>query len=278
MFENFDMNDKKGFSGLNNLGTEIDDIIEEHNHNNTLKDENKNSASESKKNKRHTNTGATNSTDTNVSDINENEDKGSLAWLWWSISVGIVIWLIIQTNSGGSSSSAKSLYTKPVKIDDYYESKPEIYADTLDKNQLLYCEAEKIRLDTVENKIDKYSSYEVDKYNRLSNDYNSRCANKQYYKNNMYYVKRNIEKKKSQLQEDGLNRFNTSYKNKYILTVNATPHDARIRILNIKPKYKDGIRLNKGSYHIEISKKGYKTIKKWVSLDKDMTYTAKLTR
>lgn len=50
------------------------------------------------------------------------------------------------------------------------------------------------------------------------------------------------------------------------LTVFATPSDARIRILNIQPKYKSGIELTEGAYHLEISKYGYTTNTQWVTL------------
>ncbi len=44
------------------------------------------------------------------------------------------------------------------------------------------------------------------------------------------------------------------------------PGDARIRVLNIRPKYKPGMKLSPGRYHIEVSKEGYKTVKKWIEL------------
>ena len=50
------------------------------------------------------------------------------------------------------------------------------------------------------------------------------------------------------------------------LYVNATPDDATIRVLNIKPAYARGMELYPGKYHIEISHKGYETIKKWVTV------------
>ncbi|MCP4625680.1 MAG: formylglycine-generating enzyme family protein [bacterium] len=53
---------------------------------------------------------------------------------------------------------------------------------------------------------------------------------------------------------------------KYHLTVEPTPEDARIRILNIVPKYRHGMELEAGSYHIEVSKQGFATVKKWVNL------------
>jgi len=65
---------------------------------------------------------------------------------------------------------------------------------------------------------------------------------------------------------------------KYRLTINATPVNARVRILNIKPKYHDGMKLKKGKYHIEVSKRGFKTISKWVSLQKDTSLNIELLK
>jgi len=58
------------------------------------------------------------------------------------------------------------------------------------------------------------------------------------------------------------------------LRVNA-PKKANIRILNIKPKYHEGIELAKGNYLIEVSKNGYEKYKRWIKLSKDTTITIK---
>ncbi len=50
------------------------------------------------------------------------------------------------------------------------------------------------------------------------------------------------------------------------LTVETSPEDARVRILNIRPRYHDNIRLRPGKYLIEISKSGYTTVKRWIKL------------
>lgn len=52
----------------------------------------------------------------------------------------------------------------------------------------------------------------------------------------------------------------------YGLTIKTTPEDARIRLMNISDKYKEGISLISGRYHIEISKTGYKTKTEWVEI------------
>jgi serine/threonine-protein kinase PpkA len=55
----------------------------------------------------------------------------------------------------------------------------------------------------------------------------------------------------------------------YALNIEVTPEDSRIRLLNIPNKYKDGVELAAGRYHIEISKTGYKTKTEWVEIKKE---------
>ena len=55
------------------------------------------------------------------------------------------------------------------------------------------------------------------------------------------------------------------------LYVETTPKDARIRILNIRPKFQQGIILRPGRYHIEVSANGYKTNKQWITIEKGET-------
>jgi TolB-like protein len=50
------------------------------------------------------------------------------------------------------------------------------------------------------------------------------------------------------------------------LQVNAEPQEARVRILNIGPRYQPGIELPPGRYHIEVSASGYQTQTQWISL------------
>jgi len=48
--------------------------------------------------------------------------------------------------------------------------------------------------------------------------------------------------------------------------VEAKPQDARIRILNIRPKFHQGMELKPGKYHVEVSSDGYKTKRMWINL------------
>ena len=70
----------------------------------------------------------------------------------------------------------------------------------------------------------------------------------------------------------------TQTQNKVSLTVITNPDNARVRIMNIVPKYKDGIELDEGKYLIEISAEGYDTYKKWHIIDSDKTITVSLEK
>ena len=50
------------------------------------------------------------------------------------------------------------------------------------------------------------------------------------------------------------------------LFVETDPKGARVRILNIRPRFSQGIELKPGKYHIEVSAAGYATKKTWVTL------------
>jgi hypothetical protein len=52
------------------------------------------------------------------------------------------------------------------------------------------------------------------------------------------------------------------------LYISRFPHDARIRIMNIGPKFKQGMMLPFGKYDIEVSHSKYQNIRKWVELKK----------
>jgi hypothetical protein len=50
------------------------------------------------------------------------------------------------------------------------------------------------------------------------------------------------------------------------LYVNTEPKNARVRILNISPKYVHGMNLDSGSYHVEVSAPGYGKKTEWIIL------------
>ena len=59
--------------------------------------------------------------------------------------------------------------------------------------------------------------------------------------------------------------------------VKTEPEDARVRILNIRPRFYQGMELEPGQYHIEVSLNGYNTKKKWAKLSKGETKTIQIS-
>jgi formylglycine-generating enzyme required for sulfatase activity len=66
---------------------------------------------------------------------------------------------------------------------------------------------------------------------------------------------------------------------KLSFTVKATPYDATVRIVNITPKYRDGIKLEAGSYKVEVSKPGYiREVRDFYLRSGNQLYTVELKR
>lgn len=61
------------------------------------------------------------------------------------------------------------------------------------------------------------------------------------------------------------------------LKVKSSPTTARIRILNIKPKFKQGIELKAGRYHVEVTAPGHIKYLEWISLKAGETRTLRMT-
>ena len=51
------------------------------------------------------------------------------------------------------------------------------------------------------------------------------------------------------------------------LYVDPVPEKARIRVMNIGPKFAQGMRLAVGRYQIEVTAPGYKTYLQWITLE-----------
>ena len=51
------------------------------------------------------------------------------------------------------------------------------------------------------------------------------------------------------------------------LFMEVDPKDSRVRILNIKPRFQQGMELESGRYNVEVSKQGYETKKMWIKLE-----------
>lgn len=78
--------------------------------------------------------------------------------------------------------------------------------------QIRYCLAEDIRMESAKSAFNNYIESDVDRFNAMVADYNSRCSSFQYQTNNrgrndLNSAQRDIEPFRSQLQSEGRSRF-----------------------------------------------------------------------
>jgi len=278
---------KKGFEGLSNLETGIDDILKEE------KKEKNISKKTSSHKKNNTNSKKEHHTDT--SDLekspNEKSTESRLNTFFAFVILAIIFIIIINlaTNDTNNTSSSKTNYTQAAKTEKYTYSKPKqftceeqqpsSYSTVLNIKEVCFCLAEKIRINAASKVIDRYSQTSINTYNQMVDNYNSKCNYKQYYKNDWQKANSYIQQHINQYKNEGRKKLlgNSSF-TKYSLTIQTIPYNAKVQIMNIKPKYHDGILLKKGRYDIRVSKRGYKTFRQWITINQDSHYTITLQK
>lgn len=78
----------------------------------------------------------------------------------------------------------------------------------LGAGQIRYCLAEDIRLSTAKQSVNEYINSDVDRFNSMVADYNSRCSNFRYRKGALESVRSEVERFRTQLEAEGRGRFN----------------------------------------------------------------------
>ena len=120
----------------------------------------------------------------------------------------------------------------------------------------------------------KNSHYSINSYNskvtihsEMIGYFNRNCAGKQ--SESAYRATHKLNKNNVKIKEKATIKRKDIIISKYSLSIISFPKHSRIRILNIKPKYNNGMKLKKGKYNIEVSAKGYETSRKWIDLTKN---------
>jgi len=83
-----------------------------------------------------------------------------------------------------------------------------------------------------------------------------------YSADNPYSVKDDEFRKRAQERKTYWKKYKESGK----LFVDTMPANAMVKILNIDPKFHQGIKLEPGNYHLEVSHTGYETERMWIDL------------
>jgi hypothetical protein len=130
-------------------------------------------------------------------------------WLLAAVCLGGVVWWLgenpgpsgTQTRPSVSSTTA-AIPTRPAEV------RPPIGDNNvLSMSQLHYCLAEDIRLDGARSSLNNYSGADVDRFNLMISDYNSRCGSFRYRTGDLERARRAVEAFRSPILAEGRSRF-----------------------------------------------------------------------
>jgi hypothetical protein len=84
------------------------------------------------------------------------------------------------------------------------EEKPPVGTDrVLTTAQLRYCVSEKIRVEAANKALNVYVSSDVDRFNAMVDDYNSRCGSFRYRRGALESTQRDVERSRFLLEVEG---------------------------------------------------------------------------
>lgn len=141
-------------------------------------------------------------------------------WILGIAAVVGLLWLIGQSNKNTPSpapaysppaQSAAPSYSPPAQPQAPslpQESKPPVGQDLVFSTaQIRYCLAEDIRMEGAKAALNNYSDSDVDRFNAMVADYNSRCGSFRYRSGALESARRDVEPYRGQLQAEGRSRF-----------------------------------------------------------------------
>jgi hypothetical protein len=74
----------------------------------------------------------------------------------------------------------------------------------LGRDEIRYCLSEAIRMGAIKEEVNRYSETEIDHYNAIVQDYNSRCGQFRYRKGALDIVRSEVEAVRGQLEAEGI--------------------------------------------------------------------------
>ena len=136
-------------------------------------------------------------------------ESSSGKWVQGIAALIGVIWLIGQFNKPTTSPApSQSPPARPHESTRPAESRPPVGQNTvLSTAQIRYCLAENIRMDGAEATVNNYINADVDRFNAMVTDYNSRCGSFRYWRGEMESARGDIEPYRNQLYAEGRQRF-----------------------------------------------------------------------
>jgi hypothetical protein len=141
--------------------------------------------------------------------------------VWWGIGAAVlgIFWFAGQSGTGPASSPPPAVYSdepSPPEItvegqapgapQALIEERPPVgYGLEHSVGQIRYCLAEKIRISAAEPIVNSYNSAQVDRFNAMVSDYNSRCGQYRYLDSSMNLARSDVEAHRAELEQAGRN-------------------------------------------------------------------------
>lgn len=145
-------------------------------------------------------------------------------WMWWGVGIGGLFILITTLNgnqptlpatdiqsvssSTGISSPTHTVLTPPAWSDltppPSEEIPPAGLNNLLSRTQITYCLAQNIRLDAAQGMVRQSTAADVDRYNAMIADYNSRCGQYQYEQGSRETARKAVESFRPMYHAEGL--------------------------------------------------------------------------
>lgn len=140
----------------------------------------------------------------------------------WLLGIGAVIVILWLLSSGsGSKSTPSKTWVEPgnpltpeqesaviaALAGNAEERPPTGTNNVLNDAQLRYCLAEDIRIGAARTVVNNYIESDVDRFNTMVVDYNSRCSQFRYRRGSLESVRSDVERFRSALEAEGRRRF-----------------------------------------------------------------------
>ena len=107
------------------------------------------------------------------------------------------IWLFSEWNSSTYTPAPSTVEVKP----------PVGSGQVLSADEIRYCLSENLRLDAAQGALNRDSQIDIDRFNAMVADYNSRCGNFRYDQDSLESVRAEVDGDKDRLNSEGAARF-----------------------------------------------------------------------
>jgi hypothetical protein len=132
--------------------------------------------------------------------------KGAKWWIGIGLFAGIVFLSNLFNNESQSTRPTPSVNTRASTATT--EQIPPIGTGlSLERDELRYCLSEDIRLEAARQVLNEYSDSQINRFNAMVEDYNSRCSSFRYRSSTLASVKADVELNRSALEAQGRRRF-----------------------------------------------------------------------